>query len=180
MSPNNSIRAIAKNAHVILHQKDLILKAISNNDYIRKHPQFRGGSVGGHIRHSLDHFSKIIFCTPNSLVVPVIDYDTRERNTEIETNCTIALKQVQRLLVEIENVSKLKSDLPIVIEHICDSHTGVRQQMVSTFGRELMFVSHHALHHMFTVRLMMEAMSYSLNISDIGIANSTIRYESDN
>jgi hypothetical protein len=178
MSPaRNSMRAIAKNAKVVLSQKESVLRAVSKEDYTRKHPQFLGSSVGGHVRHSLDHFSRILFCKGGASGIPIVEYDTRQRDTDIETDSAEALKEVQRQMVEIENVITKESESPVFVEHMCDPNTGEHCRMASTFGRELMFASHHALHHMFTVRLMMEEMSYSINNSDMGVANSTIKHE---
>lgn len=44
--------------------------------------------------------------------------------------------------------------------------------------RELSFVAHHGVHHIATMKLMMDHMNYS-NLPSIGIANSTAAHKID-
>ena len=177
----NTQLLIGKNAKLILSQKKTILKAISNEDYVRSHHQFLNASVGSHIRHSLDHFSKILYRNNlHSSGVPIIDYDTRQRNTSVQDDRSVGLKEVEKLMTLMDESDSFDYQLPVYVEHIGDSITGEKCRMSSSFGRELMFVSHHGLHHLFTIRLMMDSMAYPAGDAQLGVANSTLKHEHDN
>ena len=59
--------------------------------YSKMDPLF-GASIGQHYRHSLQHFSKLIDSD-----IDVINYDQRERGTEIEKSMTHANNEIKRI-----------------------------------------------------------------------------------
>ena len=48
----------------------------------------------------------------------------------------------------------------------------------STFGRELVFVSSHAVHHFFTLKLITKVQGIEMD-SDFGIAPATVSFQRD-
>ena len=46
----------------ILRDKVNIIKSLSNEEYVKKWPQFFGASIGQHVRHSCDHFKQVDGC----------------------------------------------------------------------------------------------------------------------
>ena len=97
---SESFYRVVKSATDILNQKAYLISIISNNDYSRKIPKFHNASVGQHIRHSLDHYDKVLgeglndnqFC---------INYDERDRDTLVETDKTKALEKIDILIEKI-------------------------------------------------------------------------------
>lgn len=155
----------------ILSQKETVLKTVSSDDYIRKLDSFYGASVGGHIRHSLDHFQRLADAMDNP--GKLVDYDERKRNTLIESDKTAALFAIGVLSRKLPAVDINKE---IEVSFMGDDKTFKAYIMKSSFSRELSFVSHHAVHHLSMVRLMMNSMHYTLPDSQtIGIAVSTVK-----
>ena len=145
---------------------------LKDTDYVTKIPSVYNSSVGGHIRHSLDHFNAIIAATKQT-EHKLADYDTRKRNTDIETNRQLALEAVNQLL---ETITTLNFEENIEISFIGDDKTFTTFTLPSYVGRELSFASHHAIHHMSMVKLIMQAMQYEFpKDSGIGIAPSTAK-----
>lgn len=164
-----------------LHQKILILNTITCTDYTKKHASFfRGSTVGGHMRHSLDHISKVMFSLKNGCEHEpnIISYDQRDRNTEIENNRSKTIECVDKIIHDLaltlqRNPEKIMK--PIVVKFISDADTGTEYDIPSSIERELSFAAHHATHHIFIMSMMLETMGYKID-SSIGVANSTLKF----
>ena len=110
---NAEVRVFAQR---ILMQKIQVLNAISDDDYIRKLSS--SSSVGAHIRHSLDHFNSVFdACYENA----VLDYDSRNRDSDNERVREAALKNCNILL---EKLHQDISDIPVMVRFLSDSSAG--------------------------------------------------------
>jgi hypothetical protein len=159
-----------------LEHKAHVLKIISGDDYIKQHEHLFRASVGGHMRHSLDHIRVAVAAAIDSSI-ELLDYDSRSRGTDIERDSTAALsavEQIRRDLIEFDNIER-KHEKVICVSFIGDSNTGASYSVPSSLHRELSFTAHHASHHLFLIRVMMERMGYMLD-KNVGIANSTIMH----
>lgn len=171
-SHDDDLNLIVHQAFTLLEQKRSILKLIKPEDYVKKDPSIFNASVGGHIRHSLDHYHAMISASENN-GSGVVNYDERARNTDIETNPQAALDQIDRLQRAIRTIDLDKS---IFVTFMGDEKTFKTYKMKSTVERELSFVSHHAVHHLSTIKLIMNNLSYKFpENSPIGIALSTAK-----
>jgi hypothetical protein len=163
-------------ARNVIAQQALVLEGISDDDYTKHHAFYLGSSVGGHMRHTLDHWSKLVNHDFTLGDDEAIDYDSRERHTETETNRLIALSANEQVLHALNTALKARRpEAAMKVMFLGDSKTGERYIVNSTFARELSFVSHHATHHLSTIKLLMQTMSYTLP-REIGMATSTIQY----
>ncbi len=162
---------IRHQAITLLKQKISVMKMLSDEDFTKKNPNIYNGSVGSHIRHSLDHFRAIIrACQDDNAIA---DYDTRQRNTEEETNRHKAIDAVEKVIGTIHLMDLSKG---IKVSFIGDEKAFRTYTIESHVGRELSFASHHAVHHMSMVKLLMQGMSYDFSKdSPIGIALSTAK-----
>mmetsp|Transcript_24895 Transcript_24895/g.25520 ORF Transcript_24895/g.25520 Transcript_24895/m.25520 type:complete len:191 (+) Transcript_24895:34-606(+) len=169
-------KILSDSAYTVLLQQQHILKTISDEDYIKHHQFYLGSSVGGHIRHSLDHWSKLLNHDFTLGCDEEIDYDSRERFSEIETNRLVALDTNERLQHSLSSALQTRDpNMLVKVMFIGDSKSGVKYSVNSTFGRELSFIAHHSTHHLSTIKLLMQSMSYELP-QNVGMANSTIHY----
>lgn len=168
-----STSALETHLQMCFHQKQLVLKTVSPEDYAKTHKAPYHGSIGGHMRHSLDHFSKLLGVFSSE---KVICYDDRIRSTDIESDIEAAKRRVDSIHLKLNEIlsSGVCTDISVVVRFIGDCSTGATYDSESTFRRELSFVCHHATHHLFFCRMMMETMRYDINDLNIGIANSTI------
>ena len=87
---NAKVKAYAR---MILTQKIEVLNQISCEDYTKR--ILLSSSIGAHMRHSLDHFIVVLNANAENTV---LDYDTRERNTDTEVIRMNALKVCDNLL----------------------------------------------------------------------------------
>lgn len=121
---NAEVRSFARK---ILWQKIEVLNAISDDDYIRKLSS--SSSIGAHIRHSLDHFNSVFnACDENA----VLDYDSRNRNSENERVRDAAQKNCKTL---IEKLNESLSDFPVMVKFLSDSSSGRAVKYASCISR---------------------------------------------
>lgn len=169
---------IARHVNMCLKQKLWVLETIRQEDYPKMHgPPYRG-SVGGHMRHSLDHFRRIIDSVDSNR--EAIEYDNRDRNTVVESDVMAAQTELYKVSADIERLFKAVSEvgdvLPMRVKFIGDCITGETYDLSSNLLREISFACHHATHHLFFMKLMLEVMGYDMKDSDVGVANSTLLY----
>jgi hypothetical protein len=92
------------------------------------------GSIGEHVRHTLDHLSAILV---NDGIEP-LTYDRRERGT--------ALRLIFRMKSGLERLRGRSMDEPVAVRSQV-STGGASVVAWSTIGRELAFVTSHTIHH---------------------------------
>ena len=100
------------------------------------------GSIGEHVRHSLDHVSALL-AVGNS---DTLSYDHRQRGTAVEADPGAALQQILRLKAGLERWSLRPLDEPIRVRSMVSSN-GQTVSGWSTLARELAFVVSHTIHH---------------------------------
>ena len=65
----------------VLRQLAELLGAMTDEDYARKPVGVVASSVGGHVRHNLDHVAALL----EAVATGELDYDCRARGTPVET-----------------------------------------------------------------------------------------------
>jgi len=100
------------------------------------------GSIGEHVRHTLDHLSAILV---NDGIEP-LTYDRRERGTAVETDPSAALRLIFRMKSGLERLRGRSMDEPVAVRSQV-STGGASVVAWSTIGRELAFVTSHTIHH---------------------------------
>ena len=130
--------------------------------------QFFDASIGGHVRHCLDHARALV----DGRVGGVIDYDHRERGTVIESDPTAAMLEIRSLTISLLAIAPHDEQTKVAV-HIMPTRSGDTVRVESTLGRELAFVLSHTVHHNATVRSMAHALGISVPAS-FGFAPSTL------
>ena len=157
----NSSCNIKDHAITILKQKVFILKLISDEDYIKPAHSSSSSlvapqscSVGAHIRHSLDHFGYV--CDAIHGNSTLLQYDDRSRETNIER---MRYKAVERCESYAETIHQ--ADLERIVDvSFMGNDKGGKYVLPSNVGREISFVAHHGIHHLASIRVIMEHMGY--------------------
>lgn len=130
---------------------------------------FALASIGGHMRHILDHVRSITSATGAE-----IDYDSRERGTPVEFDVASARSMIAQLCLDLGRLRGRSGD-EIVEIPILASPDGMRSRVRSTLARELAFVLSHTIHHAATIRSI--AVSFGAQVSDtVGLAPATQAY----
>jgi hypothetical protein len=157
----------------ILSQGEDLLRAIDLERYTQHVPLAFNGSIGGHYRHCLDHFTSLL----RALDRDEVDYDRRERDPRIETEPAFALNLTRHMR---ENLQRLTSqDLARSVRTRCEvSYVhGNSPLTVSTYGRELVYAIAHAIHHYALISVMARLLEVDLP-GHFGVAPSTVAHQS--
>jgi ssRNA-specific RNase YbeY (16S rRNA maturation enzyme) len=173
----NVVSKLCRTNIYILQQKVDLIKTLETKhgmdhlrDFVYKEscPIIRA-SIGQHIRHSIDHMERVTDVVSvnlveghdmgNSFKMVAIPYDVRERNTEDESNVTVALERISRIRNELEQfkvkAAYIDTKQPVLSTFILSVSAVNSEEMSvpSTISRELAFMAHHAIHHLAIIQL---------------------------
>jgi len=134
---------------------------------------------GAHIRHVLDHYAAL----RSGLQSGVVDYDYRQRQSEVETHRGLAknellatsnwLSDLLHSSVDSQQSSSHSNALKVKSEvSLCDC---CAVTVDSDLSRELLYTLNHTVHHMAYVALLLQINGISVNAS-IGVAPATASY----
>ncbi|MCK6456392.1 MAG: DinB family protein [Phycisphaerae bacterium] len=126
----------------MLRQLDKLLAATSNGQYVQKPVGVVPSSLGGHIRHCLDHVEALLVGTDTG----EINYDHRERGTAVETDrlaARVVIRDLEERLASLDR--RIIGRSVLVTAMVSGDRTYLRA--TSTVGRELLFVLSHTIHH---------------------------------
>jgi uncharacterized damage-inducible protein DinB len=158
-------------AECLLGQCGLIVEAMDDSAYCCASNVLAGGTIGKHLRHTLDHFGAIVNSTQRD---ETIEYDRRARGVSVETDRTAALEQISGLRSGLANLRQ-KLDGPVRIRVMLTGE-GTESELDSTVAREVAFATHHGIHHVAMMKAIAGEMGVALD-GEIGKAPSTIQHE---
>ena len=134
-------------------------------------------AVGPHFRHVIEHYAALLTTLAQGSFC--VDYDTRERNVELQNIPALTLAKIQELIEQFESLVSQKSfepGLPLTTR----LRSGLSGEDImtadSSLARELLFVASHALHHFAFVDHHCRQAGVELG-RDFGKAPSTIAFE---
>lgn len=176
----------------VLGQKRALLAALQPAQYTQPCAMVGGGSVGQHLRHSLDHYRKLFegvaaaappssssspAASSSSPTITTIQYDVRDRGTAIESDLAAARREVDRLMAEVQALPDEALTRPLHAAFVLSAE-GEQASLPSTLGRELAFCTHHAIHHHALIRAIASALDIHAHLpADFGLAPSTAHYQ---
>ncbi len=146
------------------------VSSVGDGDYNRKSDLAGGATIGGHVRHCFDHAVLLVAGIEGGLV----DYDRRERGTDVERCPHEAFDAIQRLEARIRELPVRILDRKVRVRGLVDPRMPA-VEFSSTVGRELMFVISHTIHHNAMIAAAARRMGVSLPL-DFGLAPATIAY----
>jgi hypothetical protein len=160
-------------AAVLLAQAKGFIASVDAEAYACPCGAASGGTIGGHVRHCLDHFSAAMRVIEHAL--EPIDYDHRERDVPMERHPFAAMEAIDSLTSALSIVPRSAIDAPVAVRIMVDAD-GRTVDLTSTFGRELAFATHHALHHHAMMKFIADALGLGTP-AGFGKAPSTINHE---
>lgn len=159
--------------HAILLQGVILLRSLDGEAYRRKHPNCFNGSVGGHLRHALDHYWSLL----RGLASGEIDYDARVRDTSIEKDPVAASQACEEIAGELKALDGTSLDSALRVKMDCGSRTLPEEEWSrSSLRRELQFLLSHTVHHYALISVMCQSMGVSPQ-PGFGVAPSTLKYQ---
>mmetsp|Transcript_1831 Transcript_1831/g.2501 ORF Transcript_1831/g.2501 Transcript_1831/m.2501 type:complete len:191 (+) Transcript_1831:153-725(+) len=148
-------------------------------DHFKKVCPIVGGSIGGHIRHSMAHYQKCLERMEQKHSgwdnYSPITYDLRERGTPEETDKDAALNLINDLRNRLEQLGTEELKKPTKAAFML-SGDGDQHVFETTLGRELAFVTHHAIHHNAMCKVIAQNMGYTDFAEELGVAPSTSNF----
>ena len=146
------------------------VSSVCDADYSRKSEFAGGGTIGGHVRHCLDHVTLLM----NGIDEGLVDYDRRERGTGVENDPHEAFDAIRRTEARVRDLDVDQLDRGIRVRGLVQVDSPP-MEVSSTIGRELMFVISHTIHHNAMVAAAARRMGVSIP-ADFGYAPATIAY----
>ncbi len=168
--------AFAAALGVLLKQLDSLLSDITPHQYTASAGDvFMNATVGGHVRHALDHIAALaVLDNPDSTPIR-LDYEHRVRGTAIETDTLAARAEAVRLTALIARIATAPPSRAVDVL-AAPSRSAAPLTLNSTLARELAFVLSHTIHHCAILRIMLAARGISVP-ADFGFAPSTLAYQ---
>jgi uncharacterized damage-inducible protein DinB len=130
-----------------------VIGSLTDEQYVQKPVGVMPSSVGGHVRHCLDHVAALWA----SVDTGHLDYDHRERGTPIETDRCAAMAAMARLSAELRDLTPKCLARPIDVQILLTAD-GRPQSFRSTIGRELAYVVSHSVHHNALIGAMVQTL----------------------
>ena len=127
------------------------------------------GSIGAHVRHTLDHVSALLATIEGE----ELSYEHRKRGTRAESDSFAALIAIERLLARIEALENVSLDRPIAFATVFDA-TWPATWVRTTLAREVAFVIQHTIHHCAIIAVLLDAQGVAVPYG-FGVAPSTLR-----
>jgi uncharacterized damage-inducible protein DinB len=153
-----------------LRQLADLIRDLTDDQYARKPGGALPSSIGGHVRHNLDHVAALLAAVPGG----ALDYDRRARGTPIEIDRRAGLAEARRLEHALDAV--LWSDVPESIRLTLLSAPDRAPVVVgTTLERELAFVLSHTIHHNALIAVLAAAVGAGTP-AGFGYAPSTIAH----
>ena len=107
------------------------------------------GSVGGHVRHCLDHVRAL----ERAIESGVVDYDARQRDALIELDRTLAWSLLLSARRRVAVLPPSVLERPVVVR--TRMHDGMPpREVLSSLEREVSFVIAHTIHHCATIAVL--------------------------
>jgi Uncharacterized protein conserved in bacteria len=159
-------------AGAVLDQCESLVRAVPDEAYIAPSRSHRGGTLGKHVRHTLDHFAAALSVMDGE---GVIDYDHRRRETPVETDRAATADAIDSLRVRLSAAASEGLGRSVRVRVMIDAE-GNELELCSTLGRELAFATHHAVHHQAMMRAI--AAEFGVEVDEcFGKAPSTLNAE---
>ena len=109
---------ILKDTEQCLTQGIKLMTQLEPELYAQSFASCYGSTIGGHVRHNLDHF----LCLQAGLHSGIVDYDARDRDEFLETNPEYAASKMQELIDFTASLDKEDLDRPLKVKMDSGAH----------------------------------------------------------
>lgn len=156
----------------LLGQCEGVVRDLSDDAFSGVSRGLDGGTVGKHVRHTLDHYSAIVRTLDEG---GAVDYDHRRRDVPMERDRAAALASIDAVRRAVGSLRSADLDRPVTIR-VMTNAGGEEALLASSLGREVAFATHHAVHHLAMIKSI--AREFGCTLADgLGRAPSTLNHE---
>jgi len=153
----------------LLRQLANVIEGLDDQQYTQKPVGVIESSVGGHVRHCLDHAYALLMAVETGH----LDYDHRERGTPVETMRSCALVAIHDMISALEGLPRFVITRPLSVS-VSMASDEAPVSVLSSVGRELAYVLSHTTHHNAIVKAMVKTLGGWVP-ERFGYAPSTIK-----
>jgi uncharacterized damage-inducible protein DinB len=155
---------------LLLEQCATVVEALTADEYRSRDPRCLGGSVGAHVRHSLEHYGSFLA----GLDVGDIDYARRARDRRVEEERAFACAALRATASALaRHLTFAPMDGPLIVAAEGEAADGDPTR--SSIGRELGFLLSHTIHHCALIAVLMRLRGLETP-SGFGLAPATLRH----
>ena len=154
-----------------LRQGIELLAAIDDATYRKEVEIAYDGTLGGHMRHNLDHYLNFL----DGLDTGEIDYESRQRDHSIESDRHCAIERCHEICSQLANLSESGRDIELLVRLEGEDPDDRTRWAGSSISRELEFLLSHTIHHYALASIMCRLLGVNLS-RDFGVAPSTLRH----
>lgn len=151
-----------------LDRIDGLLARLEPGDYT--HQQVSADPIGKHVRHVLEHYESLLQGTDGR-----IDYETRARDPEVETDPRVASERIAGIRERLETLPETDAPASVRVRYTAAADDQTVTEIESTLERECHFVLSHTIHHMALIALLAQWHGHGVS-EEFGVAGSTLRY----
>ncbi len=153
-----------------LHEILQVVRKLSPEEFSHPSELLSGSSIGQHILHILELYITLI----NRPDPSVVNYDQRQRNTELEVNPILSAETIEDLMGFL---AKTTLDRPLILQGDFGQADEESIEIKTSLYRELAYNLEHSIHHQALIKIgLIELGLKSLISENFGVAPSTIRY----
>ena len=128
--------------------------------------------VGAHLRHLIEHYEALVWPSEAG----VVDYDRRPRDRELERRPAVARARLEALQARLLQWTDARLKAPLEVRGQGGLVGEFDFAVVSSVGRELVFVASHAIHHFALLRAHCKQVGVPM-LPEFGLAPATARHE---
>ena len=143
-----------------------LLLLLNDRQYNQKIIFLSNASIGGHTRHIVE----LLKCVTDGYNLGKVDYINRVRDLSLETNKMLAAQELTNMINEVTQPDKL---IELVTE---DDEDGQINVVRTTYFREIVYNTEHAIHHLALIRVALREMKLDIVDDNFGMAYSTVKY----
>jgi len=170
--PDSDYKKIQLATVSLIVQLEEILNTLTLEEYSKPLPILSDCSISQHTRHIIEFFQCLFLMSDSGIV----NYDSRERNKNIETSISYSLEAIEKIY---DNLNKSRSDVTLSVEFSfgTEEETPVIKT-ASSLGRELAYNIEHCVHHMAIIKIGILSILPDFKFPEhFGIAASTVKYQ---
>lgn len=168
----------------LLVQLEQVVGKLSAQEYAELQTEVFDASIGGHVRHLLDHYENFLTAVLEEFPAevdhfrlreqkPMINYDDRPRQRSVELDVDIAKERSHALRHALEHLPRDNIDVDIILQIDSAPENALQS---STLARELSFLYSHSVHHLAIISSMLKALGLEDMPRNFGIAPSTVKF----
>lgn len=162
--------AVGPNVDVLRRLRELVAR-LDEAQYGHVEGRLSQATIGQHVRHVLDHYRLFLA----GLDAGDVDYDARERCTEVETSPAAAIALVDELVAGLAALPPDVLGRVLRVRQQGSYEAGRFDGCESRADRELLFLQSHTVHHQALIAVLARAQGVEVPAT-FGMAPSTVAW----